>query len=157
MSSTPTDPKHYRWDVLYKNLTKAGRSLIPPDANGSTESYTTAWRVAAKAEGFTSWAFVKFSQKKRAVKDAVITKKFEVTLRRQELLDEAPEFKTKKELSEWVDVELTSLNVEHEVLSNLLEDITVFMTAINKVSGQIKHFREDLGRRLRLREIEHGR
>ena len=145
----------FDWERLYEALEETSGSLQPPNQSFSSASFLKSFASATSAETFTSRAWVKFSNYKRIVKDKVRRLKFELNVDRLQVASQT-EFVdyTRREIDEYIDQQCYEGFKRVQRAQDLLIDVSLYMDAITKVSGRIKHFREDLGRHIKLAEIE---
>jgi hypothetical protein len=145
----------FDWEKLYERLEKTSESLIPPDQNFSSKSFVESFDSAGRAETFTTKAWARFSRFKRDIKDRVKRSELALKIKKLRFKDEYEfEGATRKEVEEKLEEFCHEEILALEESKSFLEDISLFMDALSKVSGRIKHFREDLGRQLKLAEME---
>lgn len=155
MTRSEVEAGQFDWGALYERLDVISSSLTPPDQNFSARSFMRAFNSASDAENFTSLAWVRFSNYKRILKDRSKRLRLKIKVACEKLKREHIfEGFTKEEVDGYCLGKIPKLVRRLEETDNLFQDVCLYMDAINKVSGRIKHFREDLGRQLKLREIE---
>ena len=136
------------WDKLYRLLAETSASLDVPDTDASAEGLSQALFLASDALSTLSTMWIKFSGYKRETKNALRT--IELTVEVESALVGYSKAKNRE-------VYFKTYPDKYHLLDDCkaaYEDVQTFMEAIAKTLSRVKYFREDIGRRIKLLEIE---
>lgn len=150
------DPSTWNWNKLYQVIADLTSRLKNPGED--LKSYNEIIDETRKVETYTVIIYTKVSKHLAVARRRVSDYKFELQIKLKQLMTNNGFFKYKpiKDRKQYAELTLVE---EHKNLENALNDlnaIAVYLECVNKVLGNCKHHREDLSKRIRVKEIEHG-
>lgn len=121
-------------------------------------SFHEAIQSARIVETKTVMAFARVSRHLAAARKEVSTAKFKYNTRLKRLLadDRFTYGKTLREQKLFAEASLVEEQRALDEATDNLNKITVYLSCIDKVLANAKHHREDISKRIKVLEVEHG-
>lgn len=147
--------KEWDWDALYAGL-EVLASKLNVKWGDTLDDFDIALRASREVENRATIYFTRISKHLAKAKDNLRSAKFVLKLATKSLLIDQEFLKHKKESERkiYADVALLEESQNLEVYQDLVNNLTCYRDTLDKILSSAKHFREDIGRRIKLIDIK---
>lgn len=157
----PSDkgPATWQWDKMYDVLDRLSKEMRSPD--DTMESIQIAIDSARQVETKAVVIYAKISRFLAQARKNVTDAKFRFRLQFQKILTDKAAKQNYRALTkqQWSWIAESALTEEQRQVDesvDILTRITVFMDCVDRILANAKHLREDISKKIRIKEVEKG-